>query len=64
MAEAVQLEIVVICGEYRLGGGKLAREVRHEMGEFLSRKPAELTLDLAPLREHRADTWQPLTLTP
>jgi hypothetical protein len=63
VAETVQLEIAGICVEYLLGSGKLAREVRHEMGEFLSRKHPVLTLDLTPLQEHRATSWLPLTLT-
>ena len=63
MAETLKLEIAGICVEYRLGGEILAREIRQEMGEFLSEKPAELILDLSPLEKHRSDSWEPLSLT-
>lgn len=63
MAETIQLEIAGICVEYRLGSEKLARDIRHEMGEFLSGEPAELSLDLSPLQEHRSPGWLPLSLT-
>lgn len=63
MAENLILEIAGIPVEYRLGSAQLAEMVRHEMGAFLSPRPAELVLELSSLDGNRAESWLPLSLS-
>jgi hypothetical protein len=63
VSEDLVLEIAGIRVEYRLGSTQLAEMIRHEMGAFLSEKPAELTLELESLDEKRSKRWLPLSLS-